>query len=391
VDSELLRIGVDGVVPVRWDVAKAGDDPGTLTGWASVYNTIDRQEDVVIPGAFKKTLAEWRTSKRVIPLTLDHKKNAEGVIGSLVKAEDTPLGLRTTFRFASTPDAQTARVKAREGHLTGLSVEGGAVNPTVQVVDGRPVRLLKEIALMSVGLSPFPANTGALVTVAKASDKPWSQFTQADYTPQQWRRACLIDTGVGDTDSKARYSLPVREPSGVLNRNGVHAAAARLNQVSVSADKRAAAARALIRLYGELGEDPPESLRRMAGTAKGLDMAELPELWVADMRAALSLNAATVRKTAVDALVADLYGPTPDVDDSGGETDPPADADSTNVDDAALYALSIIGESGPDTSPPGGKPSDSLADLLAPLETAGTTTELDALEAELKQMGQENV
>jgi hypothetical protein len=32
------------------------------------------------------------------------------------------------------------------------------------------------------------------------SDKPWGQFSQADYTPERWRRACLIhmDPNSGD-------------------------------------------------------------------------------------------------------------------------------------------------------------------------------------------------
>lgn len=103
-------------------------------------------------------------------------------------------------------------------------------------------------------------------TTEAVSNTPWSQFSQADYTPQQWRRACLIDTEQGNEDSKDRYSLPVREPSGTVNRNGVHAAAARINQVSVSADKKRTAARALVRLYrSELDEEPPESLRSLAG------------------------------------------------------------------------------------------------------------------------------
>lgn len=101
------------------------------------------------------------------------------------------------------------------------------------------------------------------------SDRPWGDFTQADYTPAQWARACLIDTGQGDPDSKARYKVPVREPSGAINRNGVHEAASRLGQVTgVSPEKVRAAARALVGLYrNDLGEDPPERLVRMAGMA----------------------------------------------------------------------------------------------------------------------------
>lgn len=106
-------------------------------------------------------------------------------------------------------------------------------------------------------------------TEEQVSNRPWSDFSQADYTPAQWRRACLIDTGVGDRDSKERYKLPVREPSGTVNRNGVHAAAARINQVDASADLKRRAARALIRLYrSELDEEPPESLQLLAGQSE---------------------------------------------------------------------------------------------------------------------------
>lgn len=95
------------------------------------------------------------------------------------------------------------------------------------------------------------------------SDTPWGKFSQSDYTDAQWARACLIDAGVGE--GKQRYKLPVREPSGALNRNGVHAAAGRLNQVDASAEKKATAARALVAMYrNDLKEDPPESLMAMA-------------------------------------------------------------------------------------------------------------------------------
>lgn len=105
------------------------------------------------------------------------------------------------------------------------------------------------------------------------SDKPWSQFSQADYTPQQWARACLIDTGQGDPASKSRYKLPVREPDGTLNRNGVHAAAGGHGVgavMGVSMDAKRAAARKLIGFYrNDLNEEPPESLLSLAGMRSG--------------------------------------------------------------------------------------------------------------------------
>lgn len=113
---------------------------------------------------------------------------------------------------------------------------------------------------------------------AAVSDKPWSNFSAADYSPQQWRRACLLDTGQGDPADKGRYKLPVREPGGALNRNGCHAAASVLGGgrggVQASPQAKQAAARKLASLYrNELNEDPPDSLTRVAGRSNRFDDA----------------------------------------------------------------------------------------------------------------------
>lgn len=97
------------------------------------------------------------------------------------------------------------------------------------------------------------------------SDHPWD-FPQSAYTPEQWRHACLIDTGKGDPDSKGRYREPVREPDGTLNGRGVHAAAGRLDQVDgISDEQRTLAAKKLVSLYrDQLHEDPPPHLLELA-------------------------------------------------------------------------------------------------------------------------------
>lgn len=100
------------------------------------------------------------------------------------------------------------------------------------------------------------------------SDKPWSQFSESDYTPEQWYEACLIKPAKSEYTAKSQAKLPVREPDGTLNRNAVHAAAAALagarGGVKASTEEKRKAARALLRLYRELEEEPPESIRRIA-------------------------------------------------------------------------------------------------------------------------------
>lgn len=101
------------------------------------------------------------------------------------------------------------------------------------------------------------------------SNKPWGQFSGSDYSLEQWHRACLIHLHEGAPTSKAQCKLPVKEPDGSLNRNGVHAAAAALagarGGVDAPPEQKRRAARVLVRLYGELDEEPPDSIRRLAG------------------------------------------------------------------------------------------------------------------------------
>jgi hypothetical protein len=100
------------------------------------------------------------------------------------------------------------------------------------------------------------------------SEKPWGDYTEADYTLAQWHNACLIHQHQGPPTSKSQCKLPVKTPSGALNRNGVHAAAAALagarTPLQASESEKSKARAALRRYYSELDETPPESLTQSA-------------------------------------------------------------------------------------------------------------------------------
>jgi HK97 family phage prohead protease len=66
------------------------------------------------------------------------------------------------------------------------------------------------------------------------------------FTDEQYARSCVLDRGPRVENAKMRYSLPVREPDGTLNCDGVSAAKARINQVTgAGAEAKAAAQRKL--------------------------------------------------------------------------------------------------------------------------------------------------
>jgi hypothetical protein len=131
---------------------------------------------------------------------------------------------------------------------------------------------------------------------ATVSDTPWSQFKTSDYTDEQYARACLLDRGVNAGTAKQRYGLPVREPSGTLNRNGCHAAAAVLSskggmgsargsKMNATPEQLMAARRKLIALYnGPLNEDVPQGLGGSMAQADDLVEEFLAHFGVKGMR-----------------------------------------------------------------------------------------------------------
>lgn len=163
----------------------------------------------------------------------------------------------------------------------GLSIRAAAEVDEGEAAGRRGTIVNRLIEGLSVDLVTRTGAGGKLVALLESarkrleeavSDTAWSEFSASDYDAAQWRRACLIDTGEGDEDSKARYRLPVREPDGTVNRNGCHAAASVLaggrGGVAVGADVKKAAAKKLVGLYrSQLEEDPPESLLKAAGMA----------------------------------------------------------------------------------------------------------------------------
>lgn len=102
------------------------------------------------------------------------------------------------------------------------------------------------------------------VQLQHISTKPWSDYSQSDYSLQEWHDACLIHHHSGDPKMKTQCKLPVRTPDGALNRNGMAAAAGALagarSEVIASPTDKAKAAKALLAMYKQEDIDPPASL-----------------------------------------------------------------------------------------------------------------------------------
>jgi len=186
-------------------------------------------------------------------------------------------------------DDATAEVQNRDGSLFDADTwQAGDPEPLTVVTDGRiasaticsiPAFQEAFIAIGTWADHPTPEALAACLPcqAATAMDEAYSDMqdyaisegdwdgSASRYTPEEWRRACLIDTGEGEEDAKTRYKLPIKEPNGDLSRAGVHAAAGRFNQVDASDSAKSKARSALIAAYRRLDEEPPEALVAAGG------------------------------------------------------------------------------------------------------------------------------
>ena len=151
-----------------WSAA-ADDDENTLDGYASVFGNVDGHGDVVVRGAFKRTIRERVAAGRV-KLLDGHATDSRSVLGTVVAAEEDDRGLRIRARLSTAPSVQETKQKMIEGHLSGLSI--GHVVPAggaewKAALDGRTVRHLKEVKLFEVSVTAVPANELAGVLTVK--------------------------------------------------------------------------------------------------------------------------------------------------------------------------------------------------------------------------------
>lgn len=154
---------------------KAGPDDGLaegqFTAYASVFGNKDSYGDVVQPGAFAETLAEWKASGAPIPLLWGHNmSDPDYNIGHVTDAAEDDHGLLVTAQLdlESPKAAQTYRL------LKGRRVD--QMSFAYDVVEGGPHKdeasgdyySLDKLKLYEVSVVPIGANQETEVLAVKA-------------------------------------------------------------------------------------------------------------------------------------------------------------------------------------------------------------------------------
>lgn len=151
-ERKRLRFGLD---------IKSINQGGYFAGYASVFDVIDNQRDIIVHGAFRQTLKD-RTSE--IKLLWQHQQSDP--IGVFHNIKEDEVGLYVEGQLLlEVAKAKEAYALLKAGAVKGLSIGYSPVQYHIDAESG--VRYLSELELWEISLVTFPANPVANVTVVK--------------------------------------------------------------------------------------------------------------------------------------------------------------------------------------------------------------------------------
>jgi uncharacterized protein len=159
-------------------------EEGTIEGYASVFDVVDSYKDVIAPGAFKRTLAAWQSSGRMLPVLWQHDEY--NPIGVTMSAMEDEHGLAVKAQLITeVAQARDAYALAKAGALGGMSIgfsipnKAADGNPAVVYDDERQVQIIREVRLWEYSLVTFPANEAATINQVKAAANALENASEA--------------------------------------------------------------------------------------------------------------------------------------------------------------------------------------------------------------------
>lgn len=145
-------------------VKSLGDD-GVFTGYGSVFHVEDYYKDVVMPGAFAKSLTDWQHKGGMPALLWSHNQDSPIGVYEEMKEDDHGLFVRGRLLINDVALARETYALMKAGAVNGLSI---GYRPVVEEYDNSTkINRLKQVDLWETSLVVFPANEAATITQIK--------------------------------------------------------------------------------------------------------------------------------------------------------------------------------------------------------------------------------
>lgn len=173
------------------------EETGVFKGYGSVFGNKDSHSDIVMPGAFTKSLLKGGRNGTGVAMLLQHDTRKPIGIWTLL-AEDKK-GLRVEGQLAmKTKDGQETFELMKMGALKGLSI---GFDTIIDEIDkDKNVRFIKEVELWEISPVTFGSNKKATITMVK-------EFIKQAKTERELEKALRESDIFSKTDAQHVISL----------------------------------------------------------------------------------------------------------------------------------------------------------------------------------------
>lgn len=148
---------------------------GSVEGYGSVFGNVDSHGDVILPGAFSKSIEERKAQGRTLPMHVMHGIfGGDGIPAGVwhdVREDGKGLRVKGKISGVNTDAGQLLYQRVKDGALGGLSIgysvpNGGSAKMSEP---GGAKRQIKQANLFEVSLVDDPSNAQARVAELKRS------------------------------------------------------------------------------------------------------------------------------------------------------------------------------------------------------------------------------
>lgn len=140
------------------------NNKGVISGYGSVFDITDDQQDIICPGAFYHSLANWEALGKLPKMLWQH--DAREPIGIWHLIEEDTKGLYVEGQLIlETQRGKEAYALIKSGALDGLSI--GFHVQEAEKKEHQAIRYLTRIHLIEISIVTFAANRAAQITQVK--------------------------------------------------------------------------------------------------------------------------------------------------------------------------------------------------------------------------------
>lgn len=166
------------------EIIDADEKAGIVKGYASVFNNVDSDNDIIKSGAYKKTIAE--NGRRVKYL---YQHDMDKPIGKMVNLEEDEKGLVFEAEIAKTQLGMDVIELIKAGVITENSV--GILPIQKEMINGK--REITEVKLYEVSAVTLAANDQAMILDVKGNVDPNKVIKRYDNIARLIRKGNISD------------------------------------------------------------------------------------------------------------------------------------------------------------------------------------------------------